>query len=93
MTTASTFATHARPGLPTTAVVEIVIPVYNEEEDLSESVHRLQAALSDTFPWASRITIADNASTDQTGLWPNASPQNSPRCTPSTWISRGGGGP
>lgn len=66
MTTASTFAAHARPGLPTTAVVEIVIPVYNEEEDLSESVHRLHAALSDTFPWASRITIADNASTDQT---------------------------
>ncbi|CAI7979094.1 Glycosyltransferase involved in cell wall bisynthesis [Frankia sp. Hr75.2] len=52
------------PGGPD---VEIVIPVYNEENDLGPSVRRLHAFLRDTFPFSTVITIADNASTD--GTW------------------------
>ncbi|WP_084336711.1 glycosyltransferase [Actinomadura oligospora] len=48
-------------------LVEVVIPVFNEERVLSASVRRLHAYLSDTFPYAWRITVADNASTD--GTW------------------------
>jgi putative flippase GtrA len=48
------------------AVVEIVIPVYNEAGDLAASVHRLHDYLAGNFPLAWLITIADNASTDET---------------------------
>ena len=56
-------------GSPTAAmapIVDIVVPVYNEEADLESSVRRLRAYLDDRFPFASTITIADNASTDAT---------------------------
>lgn len=46
--------------------VEVVIPVYNEEAGLPESVGRLYAYLAASFPLTWRITIADNASTDRT---------------------------
>jgi putative flippase GtrA len=49
---------------------EIVIPVRNEERDLAPSVRRLHAYLQDQFPFSTRITIADNGSTD--GTWPEA---------------------
>jgi glycosyltransferase involved in cell wall biosynthesis len=48
------------------AVVEVVIPVYNEATGLEPSVRRLNAYLTDNFPYPFRITIADNASTDGT---------------------------
>lgn len=51
-----------------TPVVDIVVPVYNEETDLAPNVRRLHAYLRDEFPFAARITIADNASTDGTWL-------------------------
>ena len=57
-------------GLPEVSTVEIVIPVYNEEEALEDSIRRLHAYLSDRFPLTWTITIADNASTDRT--WPIA---------------------
>jgi putative flippase GtrA len=47
---------------------EIVIPVRNEEHDLAPSVRRLHAYLRDQFPFSTRITIADNGSTDGTWL-------------------------
>jgi putative flippase GtrA len=47
-------------------VIDIVIPVYNEEHDLPLCVHRLHRFLVDQVPYRSRITIADNASTDGT---------------------------
>ena len=47
-------------------LVEIVIPVYNEEHVLAQSVHRLHAYLVENFPYRFRITIADNASVDAT---------------------------
>ena len=46
--------------------IEIVVPVYNEERALSASIHRLRAYLEAEMPFASRITIADNGSTDAT---------------------------
>ncbi|GAA3123939.1 bifunctional glycosyltransferase family 2/GtrA family protein [Streptomyces rectiviolaceus] len=47
-------------------VLDIVIPVYNEEKDLKPCVRRLHDHLVRTFPYPFRITIADNASTDRT---------------------------
>lgn len=47
-------------------VLDVVIPVYNEENDLEPCVRRLHAHLAGTFPYPFRITIADNASTDLT---------------------------
>ena len=54
----------ARP--PTAAVVNIVLPVFNEAADLANSVDRLRAYLTERFPFTWLITIADNASTDGT---------------------------
>src|SRR6478735_8183566 len=47
-------------------VLDIVIPVHNEERDLPGSVRRLHRYLVAEVPYPSRITIADNASTDNT---------------------------
>ncbi|MBV9640697.1 MAG: bifunctional glycosyltransferase family 2/GtrA family protein [Mycobacteriaceae bacterium] len=47
-------------------VLDIVIPVYNEQDDLGRSVRRLHQFLRTEVPYRSRITIADNASTDRT---------------------------
>lgn len=47
-------------------VVDIVIPVYNEETDLEPSVRRLHEHLSAGVPYPFQITVADNASTDST---------------------------
>ncbi|MGW2219671.1 glycosyltransferase [Nonomuraea sp. NPDC001684] len=49
-----------------TRLVEVVVPVHNEQRALRESVARLHAYLATTFPYGFRITIADNASTDDT---------------------------
>jgi glycosyltransferase involved in cell wall biosynthesis len=49
------------------SLIDIVVPVYNEARELAPSVRRLSHYLSDRFPFAWRITIADNASTD--GTW------------------------
>jgi putative flippase GtrA len=50
-------------GVP---VLDVVVPVYNEEADLADSVRRLHRYLRDNFPFTARITIADNASVDDT---------------------------
>jgi len=47
-------------------VLDIVIPVYNEERDLPGSVRRLHEFLVDEVPYPARITVADNASSDAT---------------------------
>jgi putative flippase GtrA len=60
------FPSESTPGRPI-AQVEIVIPVKDEERDLSASVTRLHAYLADSFPFSSHITIADNGSAD--GTW------------------------
>jgi putative flippase GtrA len=48
------------------SAVEIVVPVYNEEAQVEQSVRRLHRFLSDGFPLSWSIVIADNASTDAT---------------------------
>ncbi|WP_156662712.1 bifunctional glycosyltransferase family 2/GtrA family protein [Mycobacterium sp. 1274761.0] len=50
-------------GVP---VLDVVIPVYNEQAALADSVYRLHRHLRDQFPFPARITIADNASVDDT---------------------------
>ena len=51
---------------PTRPLVEVVLPVYNEEDDLPGSVNTLISYLQSNAPWLWRILIADNASTDST---------------------------
>ncbi|KZB83567.1 bifunctional glycosyltransferase family 2/GtrA family protein [Amycolatopsis regifaucium] len=60
--------TGRRPAITPTgsAVLDVVIPVYNEETDLEPCVRRLRAHLVEQFPYPFRITVADNASTDGT---------------------------
>ncbi|WP_371745854.1 glycosyltransferase [Arthrobacter oryzae] len=47
-------------------VLDVVIPVFNEQQDVEPSLRRLHAYLLATFPYPFRITVADNASTDGT---------------------------
>jgi putative flippase GtrA len=42
------------------------VPVYNEQAALADSIHRLHRHLCEHFPYPVRITIADNASIDDT---------------------------
>jgi glycosyltransferase involved in cell wall biosynthesis len=47
--------------------VDVVVPVYNEQEALPKSIPELRDFLAgDLFPYDWRIVIADNASTDET---------------------------
>ncbi len=56
-----------RSGSPIrTPVLDVVVPVYNEQLTLRSSVERLHAHLSAGFPFSWHITISDNASTDRT---------------------------
>ena len=48
--------------------VTISVPVYNEEHSLAAGVTRLHEHLLRWFPFTWRITIADNASTDDTWM-------------------------
>jgi putative flippase GtrA len=63
----------SHPTLPPAAdgpapVVDVVVPVYNEEVALGPGVVRLHDFLSRGFPFTWRITIVDNGSTDGTWL-------------------------
>jgi glycosyltransferase involved in cell wall biosynthesis len=51
---------------PPAVDVDIVVPVYNEEAALEQSIRRLHRFLTESFPFGWRIVIADNASTDAT---------------------------
>ncbi len=55
---------HDNPRPP--ADVEIVVPVYNEAQQLAASITALRTYLDTSFPLVATITIADNASTDDT---------------------------
>jgi putative flippase GtrA len=52
-------------GAPS-VLLDLVLPVYDEQGDLEPSVRTLHEFLSTRFPHPFRITIADNASTDAT---------------------------
>jgi putative flippase GtrA len=45
-------------------LVDVVIPVYNEQAELAANVRRLHTYVCSRVPYPVRITIADNASTD-----------------------------
>ncbi|UGQ13719.1 bifunctional glycosyltransferase family 2/GtrA family protein [Yinghuangia sp. ASG 101] len=47
-------------------LVDVVVPVYNEQHVLEQSIRRLHDYLLAEFPYAFRITVADNASVDDT---------------------------
>ena len=49
-----------------TPVLDVVVPVFNEERDLAPCVRRLHEHLTTSFPYRFRITVANNASTDGT---------------------------
>ena len=51
---------------PTRPVLDVVVPVHNEAVDLAPCVRRLHAYLREQMPYTFRITVADNASTDDT---------------------------
>ncbi|HEX5927530.1 MAG TPA: glycosyltransferase, partial [Baekduia sp.] len=46
--------------------VDVVVPVYNEQAALQDSIRRLHGFLTESFPFTWRIVVADNASTDGT---------------------------
>jgi glycosyltransferase involved in cell wall biosynthesis len=48
-------------------VVEVTIPVFNEEDIIEASTRRLRSYLDESFPFDTTIRIVDNASTD--GTW------------------------
>ncbi|MDT5005355.1 MAG: hypothetical protein QOJ24_2531 [Mycobacterium sp.] len=47
-------------------VLDIVIPVYNEKRGLAGCIRRLSEYVCTSVPYSTRITLADNASTDDT---------------------------
>src|ERR1700730_2887794 len=47
-------------------MIDVVVPVQNEEFHLAAGIRRLRAYLAEAVPFSSRITIADAASTDGT---------------------------
>lgn len=56
----------AAADAPTTALIDIVVPVHNEAHVLPASIRRLHDYLQEDVPVSARIIIANNASTDQT---------------------------
>ena len=57
----------AEPLREESPLLEVVIPVHNEEAALAETVHRVTRHL-ESLPWTWQVTIADNASTDATPM-------------------------
>jgi len=57
----------ALEALDPVPLLEVVIPVHNEELALPGAVERVAAALA-LLPWTWQVTIADNASSDATPL-------------------------
>lgn len=51
---------------PRSPILDIVVPVYNEEDDIETAVERLREHLATNVPYPARVTVADNASTDST---------------------------
>jgi hypothetical protein len=51
---------------PLRPVVDVVVPVHDEEADLGPCLRRLHRHLTEHLPYPFRITVAENASTDGT---------------------------
>ncbi len=65
-TTTTRSADSTRVTVARRTTVDIVVPVYNEQDTLEPSIRRLEGFLHEHIPFAWRIVIADNASTDAT---------------------------
>jgi glycosyltransferase involved in cell wall biosynthesis len=52
--------------IDTDALVDVVVPVYNEESKLEDSIKRLRTFLDHDFPFPALVTIVDNGSSDST---------------------------
>ncbi|HVX46174.1 MAG TPA: bifunctional glycosyltransferase family 2/GtrA family protein [Mycobacteriales bacterium] len=68
MTTSTRRQSEPVPEADVVTVLDLVIPVYNEQDDLEPCIRRLSGHLTAEFPYPFRITIVDNASTDDTWL-------------------------
>jgi glycosyltransferase involved in cell wall biosynthesis len=66
MLTAPTPTDESAPRSATTPLIDVVVPVYNEQAALERSIRRLHRFLDHNIPFTWRIVIADNASTDAT---------------------------
>ncbi len=66
MLTAPTSTEDGARDPATGPLIDVVVPVYNEQGSLEPSIRRLHHFLDDQLPFAWRIVIADNASTDAT---------------------------
>jgi glycosyltransferase involved in cell wall biosynthesis len=53
-------------GSTRSALLDVVVPVYNEEVGLERSIRRLHQFLSSQMPFTWRIIVADSASVDNT---------------------------
>ena len=54
------------PGAIADPLIEITVPVYNEEQILESTIDRLRAYVRSGLPFRWRFVIVDNASTDRT---------------------------
>jgi putative flippase GtrA len=79
-------------GAPPPPVLDVVVPVYNEQADLAPAIVRLDRYLDDHFPYRFRITIADNASTDDTSTVADDLAARLPRVTAVHLPAKGRGG-
>ncbi len=71
-------------------MLDVVIPVHDEEVDLPGAVRSLDRALQD-LPWTWRITIADNGSTDATPAVARSLEQQYPNVRVVTFAEKGRG--
>ena len=72
--------------------VELVIPCYNEQRILADSVNRLRDWCAEALPYRWRITVADNASTDDTLAVAQRLAANDPQHVASVHLDRKGRG-
>ena len=83
---------HAGTSPDRAAVLDVVVPVYNEEADLGAVRAPAARAPRAAFPYPFRITIADNASTDtHAGRGRGARRANWPTYGWCTWPRRAAG--
>ncbi len=63
---ATTFLGDSAPTRNRRPMLDVVVPVHNEEAGLERCLRRLHAHLSQQLPYSFRITVAENASSDGT---------------------------
>lgn len=76
----------------TSTSVDVVVPVHNEQGILPASIRRLHAHLTCELPFAWRILIADNGSTDETPRVAAALAEDLPNVEVVSLSERGRGG-